>query len=348
MALLDQLTSHWSLEEASGTRADDLGGNTLTDGNTVTQATGKVGQAAQFTAANTESLTRTDNAALSTGDINFAVAAWVYADTLAASATFVSRETSGTVREYRLEYDQPSSRFRFLTFNAAGSAVGLVSATTFGAPSAATWYFVYAERNKVAGTVGISVNAGTLDTAVETGVPADTASTFAIGARLSGAAYWNGRIDQVGFWKRVLTSQDRTDLYNGGNGLAFSGFSGTYTLSGSATTGAATGSGAGLLFFMPTSMLSGSATPANATGSGVGLVNTNPVFTLSGTAPPTSATGSGVGLVNTNPVSSLSGSATAQAATGSGIGLLFSERPGNIVALTLASRSRALTPGDRA
>lgn len=50
--LLTSLIAHWKLDEASGTRNDSHGTNHLTDNNTVTTATAKLGtNAAQFTAA---------------------------------------------------------------------------------------------------------------------------------------------------------------------------------------------------------------------------------------------------------------------------------------------------------
>ena len=54
MALTDNLIAFWQLEEASGVRYDSEGSNNLTDNNTVTSATGVVGDAAQFTRSNSE------------------------------------------------------------------------------------------------------------------------------------------------------------------------------------------------------------------------------------------------------------------------------------------------------
>ena len=51
LAILHECYGYWQLGEASGTRADTYLDNDLDDNNTVTQAVGKVGNAAQFTAA---------------------------------------------------------------------------------------------------------------------------------------------------------------------------------------------------------------------------------------------------------------------------------------------------------
>lgn len=316
MALKENLIAHWSLEEASGSRADDIGGNTLLDTNTVTSNPGKIGTAAQLTAASGEYLALADNAALSMGDIDFTVGAWVYLDTTASIMYVLSKLTAGTVAgiEYRLFYSTGAS----LTFSVSNGTTN-TNVAAGGVLVASSWYFAVGWHDSVANTVNIQLNNGTPVSAGHTVGAQDGVAPFHIGAA-NASNFWNGRLDQVGVWKRVLTTQERTDLYNGGAGLAFSQMSGTYTLSGTGTPAAATGSGAGLQY-TSSSVLSGSALPDDATGTGTGLTFL--------------------------PLRTLSGTATPQPATGSGIGLLFSERPGNIVALTLASRSRAFSLGDR-
>jgi hypothetical protein len=319
MALKDQLVAHWSLEEASGGRADDIGSNTLTDNNTVTQNPGLVGNAAQFTAANTEYLSIVDNTALSMGDIDFAIAFWVYLDSKGADRGLVAK-WSATEGEYRIYYTSGSDRFRFDIRQPDNAASVAVVANIFGSPSIATWYFIHAWHDSVANTINIQVNNGTPNTtAVSVGVR-DSTAAFEIGRHASGQPH-NGRIDQVGVWKRTLTSTERSTLYNGGAGLAFSQFSGTYTLTESGTAQGATGSGAGLAATPPVFTASGAASAAAATGAGTGLAITAPVYSVGGSATANDATGSGAGLAMTPPLFSLAGTAAATAATGAGAGL---------------------------
>ena len=102
MALTDNLVSWWELDEASGTRNDAHGSNHLTDGNTVAQVAGKVGNAAQFVAANAESLSIADNANLSVSGV-FSVCAWVYMDSKINNMCAVSKHSS-LFTEYDLYY----------------------------------------------------------------------------------------------------------------------------------------------------------------------------------------------------------------------------------------------------
>lgn len=218
--LYEGLVSYWRLGEVSGSRADSIGSNTLTDNNTVTQADGKLGKAGQFTAANSEYLSIADNASLSTGDIDFTFCAWVYADSLGANRFIVTKSNLSTLGEYFLAYSTATSRFRFAIQNA--STFVTIDADVLGAPSTATWYFIVGWHDSVANTVNIQVNNGTANSGT-TGatVPADSAQAFQLGAQSVPGDYWNGRIDSVGFWKRVLTAAERTALYNYGAGRAY-------------------------------------------------------------------------------------------------------------------------------
>lgn len=222
-SLLTGCKAYWKLDEASGTRVDSHSTNDLTDNATVTQATGKISDAAQFTAANSEYLSLADNAALSVGDIDFTFACWVYLDSV-GFRTVLSKESSSGTREYILWYDSTgavaTNRFHWQVQDAAANSGG-VTANNFGAASTGTWYFIVCWHDSVNNQVGISVNNGTPDTASYSNGSFDSGTDFNIGREANGSRYWDGRIDEVGFWKRVLTAAERTYLYGGGAGLAF-------------------------------------------------------------------------------------------------------------------------------
>lgn len=222
MALTDNLIGFWELEEASGDRADATASAlTLTDNNTVTSNTGKVGTAGQFTRANSEYLSRASEAALQTGDIDFSLQAWVYCDSRANQMILVGKDVDSPAnsRDFTLDYDSASNRFRFYINGGSGSL--LVTDTT--ALASATWYHVCCGHDSVGNTVWIQVDAGTLNTSGTSGVaPQSSSAEFRIGARAyaSFEGYFDGRIDQVGFWKRNI-QPDVSTLYNSGGGLSY-------------------------------------------------------------------------------------------------------------------------------
>jgi hypothetical protein len=227
MPLTTSLISFYELGEAAGaTRVDSVvaSGNDLTDHATVAQVVGKVGNAAGFTNASSQYLSHADNASLSTGNIDFEVCAWVYITGSVVMPVIMSKYTDTTHREYFLYYDNFAQRFSFIVYNSSGTQVGIVAANTFGMPSASTWYLVNAYYDSVHSLVGISVNAGAADTSATSGTPADTTAVFNIGAA-NANEFWDGRIDQAGFWKKVLSGAERTTLYNGGSGLSYAAMS---------------------------------------------------------------------------------------------------------------------------
>ena len=98
-----------------------------------------------------------------------------------------------------------------------------VRATSFGAVATGTWYHVVAWHDSVINNAGISVNLHANSSAYTSGVFAGNAPFIlgAVGSGLVVGGFMDGRLDEVGFWKKVLTAQQRSDLYNGGAGNTF-------------------------------------------------------------------------------------------------------------------------------
>src|SRR3990167_6109153 len=182
------------------------------------------GMAAQFTAANSEYLSRADNAALSMGDIDFTIETWVYMDTT---------PTSGNAMTFLGKWENPVFEYVVACLNEAGvitfaievrdtanTTTTIRRATTFGTPSTATWYQIISYHDAAGNLLGIQVNNGTADeTAYADGV-LDSTAAFQIG-RVTSTSYMNGRIGVTRIWKRTLTAAEKTYLYNAGVGRAY-------------------------------------------------------------------------------------------------------------------------------
>lgn len=221
MALIDNLVAYWDMGEASGNAIDVHDDNDLTETNgTIGSAAGKVGNCRDFEAGDTEYFTLADNADLSTGDIDFTWQVWFNAETLANFPVLFNKGVSSGTREYVLFYNTSTSRLNFIVQGTAGAESTAV-ANNAGALSTGTWYCVHCWHDSVNNEIGIAVNAGTPDTDPHTAGVLDGAGAFSIGSSPSQSLYFDGLIDEVGFWKRVLTSGERTSLYNSGNGLAY-------------------------------------------------------------------------------------------------------------------------------
>lgn len=211
------LFGDWPLSEVSGTRFDRSGqGNDLTDNNTVTQNPGRFNNAAQFTAANLEYLNRADNASLSTGDVDFSYFTWVYLDSLVNATLAGKYFVTGNQREWIVYFNHtdhaPNDRFA-LVVSSNGTATTQLDATTFGAPSTATWVFVGVWHDSVQNTLNIQINDGVVDSVSYSSGVFDGTAPFQIGI-IEGSIYpMNGRMQRARFYKRVLTAQERHALF---------------------------------------------------------------------------------------------------------------------------------------
>lgn len=221
MALSDNLISYWSLDEASGDALDAHGSNDLTEtGGTIAAATGKVNGGRDLEAGDTEHFAKSDNADLSTGDIDFTFAGWCNIESGGLTTRCLIGKWTVGEREYLLCYDEgggisAGNRFKF-AISADGTANVNVSDTT--TVSTGTWYFVVAWHDAAANTINIQVNNNTPSSTSHSSGVRNGTSAFVLGALV--ADFWNfdGILDEWGFWKRVLTSDERTELYNSGNG----------------------------------------------------------------------------------------------------------------------------------
>lgn len=216
-SLNTDLIAFWKMDETSGTRVDSEPTGTpqdLTDNNTVASATGKIVNAGRYVSANSESLTRANSADLSTGDIDFTISAWVVVTTSTnVQRIILSKTESGPGDEYAL-YMVSSGNFAF--FIANGASYRIVTNNT--SIVVGNYYHVVCWHNAAGDTVNIRVNDSTTATQSTGGtIPDSGGATFQIGSYRA-TQYWNGDIDEVGFWKKVLSASEITELYNAGAG----------------------------------------------------------------------------------------------------------------------------------
>lgn len=212
--LLTDLAAYWKLDEASGTRVDSYSNaQDLTDNNTVTSTAGKQGNAARFAVANSEYLSRGDSATLSVSS-SFSFAFWFRTTTDQTSSGFVEKEN-----DYKVMKNNSDN----VVFTVFDSASGSISAQATGTSIANnTWYFVVATYDHGDKKARLYINNGSeeLSPGALTNGPKDGAGNFYMGIDTA-IGWYDGDVDEVGFWKKVLTSTERTTLYNSGNGVTY-------------------------------------------------------------------------------------------------------------------------------
>lgn len=216
----DSLISYWKLDEVSGNALDAHSSYDLVEvsGN-IDSTAGKVNSARDFEAGDTEYLAHLNNVDLTTGDIDFSIVCWIKAESLASFPVIANKgwaSSLGIHSEWVLYQDTTASKLTFAV-HASGSAVAQSSSNAI---STGTWYFVAAGHSTTNDELWISVDAGTPSVTAYSGGVNSGAANIEIGTSSNQSLYWDGLIDEFGFWKRDIRS-DLTKLHNSGNGLAY-------------------------------------------------------------------------------------------------------------------------------
>lgn len=216
MALADNLVAYWPLDEASGNAVDaHSGGYDLSSSlGDPGSAAGKVGNARDFErGTNLDEFSRASNAALQTGDIDFTVAFWFRKESDPGTMTLATKGgDASSTHEWVALYSGGSVYFRVQN---AAAVVNVGSSL-----ADATWYFVVGWHDSVNNQIGVALDAGTPATASYSGGVTAASDPFrlATDSGAFGGRMFDGLLDEVGFWKRVLSGAERTELYNSGSG----------------------------------------------------------------------------------------------------------------------------------
>ncbi len=214
------LLAYWKMDEASGNRMDSSGSvQTLTDNNTVASTTGKIGSAIVIASGVAEFLSRLDSATLSIGTTaSFTFDGWVFPTSVAENFNILAKgsDISSGSFEYRI-YHPTATSIRFRVSN--GTTTAETTSATGSCPLN-TWTYFRATLDKSLSIIELELNNnGTLlQAAMASNGCWDSTTTFYVG-NLNNSSGYAGRIDEVGFWKRTLTTTEQADRYNGGSGM---------------------------------------------------------------------------------------------------------------------------------
>lgn len=182
----------------------------------------KTSNAALFDSADTAYLALSDVVDVSVGDIYWDMVIWVKLPDPSAANPIISKWGAATHREYYLQ--TAGSKFKFYARYFDDSNAISVTANTFGALAADTWYMVHVYHDPTANVIGISVNGGVHDTAAIPAGIRDSDADFLVGTYGPGV-YFTGSIGPLAIWKPTntnLTAAQLTWLYNAGNGRHYS------------------------------------------------------------------------------------------------------------------------------
>jgi hypothetical protein len=194
------LVSFWNCNAASGPALDSLSINTMDPFGSPGSAGGKIANARPLTGGQyfAQGLATT----LSPGDSDFTIAGWFYLTDKTANYYLISKSGSGG-DEYILGYDLTTDRLLWTI--SGGLGYSSIPANSFGSPPLNTWFYVVAWFDSPAEILYIQVNNSVVDSGPTGGVfPQMASGTFYFGSYRA-SLFFEGRIDAVGYWSRLLT-----------------------------------------------------------------------------------------------------------------------------------------------
>lgn len=221
-SLKTNLISYWNLDESSGTRNDSFGTNNLSQIGTV----GNKFNGANFNESISNYLKIASNSSLQGANKSFTLGAWIYLASKTTYRSFVGKDDRVN-REYHLLYIASegaiSDKIVWAVFSGDGAG-SVVQSSTFGSPPIEQWLFCLCEYDLANNLATISINNGVATSGSGQTISAGS-SDFRIGIFGDSILPHNGGVKQVGFWNRLLTTTEKTLLYNNGLGRKYIGSS---------------------------------------------------------------------------------------------------------------------------
>lgn len=212
-SLTDDLVSYYKLNETSGNAVDSLGVKTGISSNITYNQDGILSKSFNFNGTNSKVLI--DNNVINWGTNNFAVSFWFK---LASNNNFVflGSQNDGS-KGFLIDYG-PNCGANKIGAIFVGSGGGICSSLAYDTD----WHHIIVDGNASGKYLWIDgAFAGSITST--TGLINPTGSpSVALGTRNTLNDFWfNGNLDEVGFWNRGLTQNERDLLYNSGSGLTY-------------------------------------------------------------------------------------------------------------------------------
>lgn len=207
--LTNGLQAYYRFDEASGLRFDGLVPGT--------------GPAAKFTRASSERLTLADHADFSGGDVALTIAGWARLDALTDNQTLFGKFlATGNQREYRINFRSSAGVWAW-TVSADGTSTNVAGVNSTIPLAVGEWHFVLVEHDPTNNLITIQVDTEDRQTTAWSSGVFDGTGGLAIGADQEGGSnHLDGAVKSVGFWRRLLTDDEKSFLFNGSRGVRFS------------------------------------------------------------------------------------------------------------------------------
>ena len=228
MALIDNLVLYSNFEDASSTTVvENTGTYTITkasSGNPV-EAAGLIADCQDFT-ADYISTNFSPSVTIGTGD--FTLAFWFNCGTSASRRSVVHLGGNTTFADVILVQFYETGAGSTVAIGSRTGAAGYAEIVSGSGLFDSNWHLCVFDRSGSTANMYIDNGSAISSTDAEWANPLNT--LFKIGASYNtNANPYTGLLDEMGLWTRILTSGERTELYNSGAGITYPFTSATNT-----------------------------------------------------------------------------------------------------------------------
>jgi len=224
------LVAYYKLDENSGTAYDTTGSHPLTKGEATFDPTGGKINGALRVSETAEGKYSSDDPGLSS---DLTISAWVKLNSLRTSGRVISIGSSGSGTLARLTVGSPAQAIPPDYDPVTGNTYIDASIGTGGTGDSSyqfdfnwslyAWHHLVATYDSGSNTTTLFIDGSESHNYSQTFTISGTISdNIGIGGS-SSADGFDGWVDEVGVWSRVLTDTEISDLYNSGDGLSISG-----------------------------------------------------------------------------------------------------------------------------
>ncbi len=211
------ITNYYKLDESSGPVIDSVGNSNGTNSGATPNVAGKINTAYSFDGASdsidtNDGATGGDDLDFLTSD-DFSICAWVNTNDLTQSSNIIIGKRDGVGFQYVFRISSTSNLNLLTTGGSVSSSSNVIEEDIF--------YFACVTRANGGNTI-LYVNGSSEGSGSSTSIShVDTNVFIGNDERLESGQGFNGTIDEVGIWSRVLTPTEVTQLYNSGTGITF-------------------------------------------------------------------------------------------------------------------------------
>ena len=220
MSLASKIKSHWKLDEdeSGGVGEDAKSTYDLTDRNTVTSGTGKVGKCVFCTGSSQENVYHSDDDYFDLED-GFGFSLWIKTEAYFDGS---STRRALTKRNQFEVYKTSASYSPDLIVKVHPSSGGAILTTVKSALSTSQWVFLYFAVD--GSNLRYSVDGESLQTGGAISTYNTAGYAFEVG-NWSGTGhtdrFWNAEVDEVSYWSSILSDAEIETLWNSGSGQSY-------------------------------------------------------------------------------------------------------------------------------